>query len=148
MRLLLDTNILIDYFGRRDPYYQDTVKLLVMQAVKDVELWSSSKSYTNVFYALRRAVPALPLQRAFAESFERIKPCSIDQDLLSIAAKREWNDFEDALVAACAERVQADFLITRDKTGFAKSKVPALSPQEFLDMIQRDYGFSYDVVDF
>ena len=148
MRLLLDTNVLIDYFGKRDPYYQDCVKLLVMEAVRDVELWSSAKSYTDVFYALRRAAPADRLQRAFAASFDRIRPCSIDEEALRTAARREWDDFEDCLVAVCAERVQADYLVTRDKAGFAKSKVPAISPRDFLAMVERDFGMAYDVIDF
>ena len=148
MRLLLDTNVLIDYFGKREPFYDDCKTLLIMQAVKDVELWSSSKSYTDVFYALRRAVPSDQLQKAFAASFERIRPCAIDAEMLRIAALREWDDFEDCLVAVCAERVQADYLVTRDKSGFARSKVPTIEPAEFLDLIEQRYGFRYDTVAF
>ena len=148
MRLLLDTNVLIDYFGKRAPFYDDCKQLLIMQVAKDAELWSSSKSYTDIFYALRHAVPSGQLQKAFAASFERIKPCAVDAEMLRTAALREWDDFEDCLVAVCAERVQADYLITRDKSGFARSKVPAISPSEFLDWIEDRYGFRYDTIAF
>ncbi|MDO4182014.1 MAG: PIN domain-containing protein [Coriobacteriia bacterium] len=147
MRLLLDTTVLIDYFGQREPFYDDCVKLLVMQAVADAELWSSAKSYTDVFYVLRKTMDAGKVQDLFLNSFDRIKPCTIDSTVLREASLRHWDDFEDCLVAVCAERLKADYLITRDVAGFSQAKTPALSPKDFLAMIERDYGVTYDVID-
>ena len=48
------------------------------------------------------------------------------------AAGMRWDDFEDALQAAAAERVHADYLITRNVRDFKKSKVTAILPTEFL----------------
>ncbi len=48
------------------------------------------------------------------------------------AAGMKWDDFEDALQAATAERVHADYLITRNVRDFKKSKVTAILPTEFL----------------
>ena len=48
------------------------------------------------------------------------------------AAEMKWKDFEDAIQSATAERVSAAYLITRNVKDFSKSKVPALTPAEFL----------------
>ena len=48
------------------------------------------------------------------------------------AAKMKWNDFEDAVQNATAERIQADYIITRNVRDFLNSKIPAVSPAEYL----------------
>ena len=47
-----------------------------------------------------------------------------------------WTDFEDAIQAACAEKAEMDYLVTRDKTGFKKSAVKPVTPSELLALIQ------------
>ena len=48
------------------------------------------------------------------------------------AARLEWKDYEDCLVAICADKVKADYLITRDIKGFARSPVPVMRPEAWL----------------
>jgi predicted nucleic acid-binding protein len=42
------------------------------------------------------------------------------------------SDFEDAVLAACAKRIKADYIVTRNVRDFAQSPVPAISPNDFL----------------
>ena len=44
----------------------------------------------------------------------------------------KWSDFEDAIQSAIAERIQADFIITRNVRDYLKSKVMAFTPSEFI----------------
>ena len=60
----------------------------------------------------------------------------------------DWEDLEDFLIAKCAERIKADYILTRDKTGFIQSKIPVLEPKEFLLLLKDKYGCEYDVFDF
>ena len=48
------------------------------------------------------------------------------------AAEMAWSDFEDAVQSATAERIQADFIITRNVRDFRKSKVLSFTPAEFI----------------
>jgi hypothetical protein len=51
---------------------------------------------------------------------------------LMTAAGMKWDDFEDAVQAATAERIHADYIITRNNRDFKKSRVMAFTPTEFL----------------
>ena len=53
---------------------------------------------------------------------------------LKKAAEMNFRDYEDALQNVCVERMKADYIITRNKRDFAGSKVPAFSPEEFLEI--------------
>lgn len=54
---------------------------------------------------------------------------------LTHAAELEWDDFEDAVQSVTAERVHADYIITRNVRDFAKSKVVAFTPSELIARI-------------
>ena len=61
---------------------------------------------------------------------------AVDEDRLRHALSLNWSDFEDAVQAAGAEKIEADFLVTRDKKGFRKSSVKPVTPAEALALIQ------------
>ncbi len=48
---------------------------------------------------------------------------------------------------AIAQRIRADYLLTRDKTGFVKSSVPVMAPREFLALLKDKYNYEYDMID-
>ena len=148
LRLLLDTNILIDLFDSRAPFAADALKLRIANEFGDVELWASAKSFTDIFYVMVRAgATSEAVQDVFSESLSFLHVCSVDEDDIALAAAQRWDDFEDCIVALCAEKVHAQFIITRDKAGFERSKLPALPPQAFFDYLEEEYEIVYDEVE-
>lgn len=147
MRILLDTNVLIDLYTQRPPYGEIVQKLLVMKEFGDAELWASAKSFTDIFYVLHKTYSSDFIQRAFEESFQWLEICSIDSADLLRATNRRWSDFEDCLIDVCAEKVKADYLLTRDKKGFTDGHVPAITPIDFFDYIESEYRISYAIMD-
>lgn len=97
------------------------------------------------FYVLnQRLKVASPLvQRAFLKSFDFIKLVSLEPADVKEAARRAWDDFEDCLVAVAAEKIGADFIITRDAKGFSQSKIKALDADAFLGWMRQKRGRSY-----
>ena len=148
MKLLLDTNVLIGYYLRRQPYFGSVSKLLMARIFNDVQLWSSAKSYTDIFYVASRHVDPQKLQRAFLKSFELIDVCSIDSDDIKHSAELDWGDFEDCLISVAAEKVKADAIVTRDPKGFEKASMSVFSPDQVLDMLEKERGLSYCAVGF
>ena len=147
MKLLLDTNVLVDYFGARRPFCDQWELINALQMTGYAELWASAESYTAAFYLLRRAVGSEQLQDMFLESLSFVRVCSVDEDDIRKAAERSWSDFEDCLIAVCAEKVKADYIITRDAGGFKRSKIPAMDAPSFFTMLEEDYGIVYEMTD-
>ncbi len=46
------------------------------------------------------------------------------------------DDYEDALQMICAERIKAEYIVTRNTTDFTGSKVPAITPYELIGKLQ------------
>ena len=147
MRALLDTNIVYDILCQR-PYDQSGLTALeVMHEFGDVELWVSAKSYTDLYYVMQRELGSLEAQDLLEETFEWLRACSVEEDDVKAALKARWRDFEDSLVCICAQKVKADFLITRDQKGFAASAVPHGSASDFMEFVFQKTGTRYALAD-
>lgn len=147
MKLLLDTDILIDYFSRRGPFFQDIVKLRIAALFGDVELWACLPSFSDVECILGKAIPPDALRSMMEQATTFLKIASPAATDLNDALASGWPNLEDFLIARCAERVKADRLITRDVDGFKRSPVPAQIPSDFLDWLERTHGLVYDEID-
>lgn len=147
MKLFLDTNVLIDLYQQRHPFYEDVKKLQVMEEFGDAELWASAKSFTDIFYVLRRECSSADILCGFEASFEFLNICSIDGSDVRDAARLAWTDFEDCLIDLAAQKVKADFLLTRDASGFAQAKTPVKRPGAFFEWVERECGLVYGDID-
>lgn len=146
MDLLLDANVLIDHFGNRNSFADDAHKVFAFALFGDATLWATTNAFIDAFYILRKGRSSQDVQRAFRESSPYVKVCSTGSDDLLEAKSRNWDDLEDCLVSVCAEKLHADYIVTRDAKGFAQSSVKAVSPKQLLDEL-RDKGIAYDFLD-
>ena len=143
MRALLDTNIVYDILCKRPFDEEGLLNMKVMHAFDDVELWVSAKSYTDLFYLMRQELDGETAQELLEDTLEWLEVCSIDKDDIEMALKARWRDFEDCLVDICAQKVKADYLVTRDVKGFSKSRIPHGSASEFMNFVFEKTGMRY-----
>ena len=146
MRLLLDTNVVLDLLVQREPWSREAMLIKGMALLGDAEVWVPAKSYTDVFYIMRKAFDPGQIQDLILNLGGAFHLCSLEESDVFAACERKWDDLEDCLVALCAQKVKADYLITRDSHGFQKSPVAALSPESFLAKMEKEYDLFYDVV--
>ncbi|WP_031547569.1 type II toxin-antitoxin system VapC family toxin [Oribacterium sp. FC2011] len=132
MKLLIDGNILLDVLQKREPHYEDSSKIWKMCETDLVEGYVSALTFANLVYIMRKELDA----EKISEILKKMSLIFSVEDLtvsdLSAAAEMQWEDFEDALQAATANRIHAECIITRNVKDFKKSKVIAYTPTEFL----------------
>ena len=143
MRALLDTNIVYDMLCKRPFDGVGLEQLKIMHAFGDVELWVSAKSYTDLFYLMRQELESDRVHDLLEGTFAWAHACSVDEDDIKAALAARWNDFEDSLINVCAEKVKADYLITRDEKGFRGASIPHGGASAFMDFVQERTGMRY-----
>lgn len=144
MKVLIDTNILIDYFGRREKFYHEAVKLKAAAFFGDIDIWATSNSFTDVFYILHKEHPSHVIQDMFLAAKNHINVCSVTQDDIFNTAQEKWSDFEDCLIYTCAKKIRVDYLLTRDIDGFLRCDIPCLTPSDFFSVFEEQTGISYE----
>lgn len=143
MKLLLDTNTLIDHLAQREPFAKDMRTLYIASFFGDVELWASVQSYLDALYSLRKHADQRELRDAALGTLEFIHPCGTRAADLEPALQSDWQDVEDFVIAQSASNVSADYLVTRDIDGFGKAAVPVATPAQIVAKLE-DQGLHYD----
>ena len=134
MRVLIDTNVLIDFMAMRQPHEAEAVKIVDACDRGRLQGCIAAHAILDIFYILRRDVPVAERRetlRAFCEIFE---VAGIDRDKLTRALTAEhFADVEDCLQSLCAVVFCADYIITRNPKDFAASEIPAILPDAFCE---------------
>ena len=79
---------------------------------------------------------------------EIVNPVDITGADLKTAIQLDWDDLEDCLIAGSAQKVGADFLLTRDTRGLSRSMTPVKSPAEWLAYMQETESVTFGAIDF
>ena len=136
MKLLIDANILLDVLQKREPHYRDSSMIWKLCETKQVSGYVSTLSFANLVYVMRKELSAEQIEeilRALSLIFEFVELSVSD---LSYAAKMKWDDFEDAVQSATAERNHTDYIITRNIRDFKKSTFRLLTTAELIARIR------------
>ncbi len=116
MRLLFDTNIVLDVLLNRKPFVENSKEL--WQAVDDGRLmgYVTATTLTNIFYIARKLVGLDKARAAVKVCLDTFEVCPVDHSALELAMNMAVDDYEDALQVACAQLTALDGIVTRDKT--------------------------------
>ena len=129
MRIMLDTNIVLDILEKREPFFANSY-LVLLNALENGDLCMMPVSAaTDIAYILRQSGD---VKDKLLKLFYMINLTDVTADDFNEAVKSDIPDFEYALLAACAKRNKADCLVTRNAKDFAKSPVRAITPKQFL----------------
>ena len=148
MNVLIDTNVFIDYVGRQKPFFGPAERVIAAGYFGDAKLWLPAQSVKDAHYVLERYTKSVHVQRAIRRALDVVTLVSLSASETEKALSLEWDDYEDCLIALCALRANADYIVSRDKKGFARSMVPVLAPDEWLHFMEEEQGLSYDSFDF
>ena len=139
MILLIDSNVILDVLQNREPHYKFSAKVLgICGANAEIKAFVSALSFANISYIMRKELDAEKIESVYHSlskifNFEDFKNADIQT-----AIKLHWKDFEDAIQFVTAERLKADYIITRNVKDFESKKIPVVTPAEFLKIFQED----------
>ena len=132
MRILIDTNVILDILQKREPFFADSYRALRKAIESDAECLLSASAATDIFYMLRKALGSAQQAKEQIEKLAQLVSFADVQGMdIHTALMREMPDFEDAVVDAVAERNGASYILTRNIKDFAGSVVPAILPVDF-----------------
>ncbi|MDD5806098.1 MAG: PIN domain-containing protein [Eggerthellales bacterium] len=148
-RLLVDTNVLVDYLGNREPFSQQARLLMILGKVGEYSLWVSATQITDLVYILSNGGTKSRMPQV-AESIEgllkfvNVYAAGVQEIRQGLRAC--WDNPEDAMLHAVAQKIQAAAIITRNQADFEKSLIPVFDCQEFFEDLASK-GVQYAEVD-
>lgn len=135
MRLLIDGNIILDVFQRREPHYADSSKIWKLCETDRAEGFVSALTLANLVYIMRKELDAEKTENVLKQLTLIFRIADLTQADVMRAAEMRWGDFEDAVQANTAKRIGADAIVTRNIRDFRQSAVTAFTPTECLERL-------------
>ena len=131
-RLFLDTNIVIDLLDKREPFCNEAVRLFTLAYNKKLQLVVAPITYATASYLLQKGRTQEELRILLANFRQLAQVATIDERIIDDALASQFRDFEDAMQYYTALKAKADVIITRNAKDFGASKIPIMSPAEYL----------------
>lgn len=135
MKILLDTNIVLDLLLARDSFVEDARAIFLLIENRHIEGYLCADAITTIHYLVSRERGKQSADDVIARMLEIFEITPVDKRVLTEAVRIHGTDFEDSVVHTSAYYAGIDRIITRDPKGFKYSKVPVSAPGEFLAFI-------------
>lgn len=132
-KVFLDTNVVIDFYHRRQPFFAESQAIIQMAFDKQITMLVSATTIINAFYLLRKYYDADTLYDKMRSLFLLANVSDVTSEILAGALAEQWKDFEDCVQYLSATNIEADVIVTRNVKDYVSTSIPVLTPTEFLD---------------
>lgn len=135
MKVLIDTNVVLDVLYKREGFYEDSLKIWKLCETRKIDGYISALSIPNIVYILRRELDPEKTLEVINNINLVFKIYDLKSEIIMRAAEKKTKDYEDALQMVTAQKLKASFIVTRNIKDFTGSKIIAVKPSELLERL-------------
>lgn len=137
MKLMIDTNVLLDVLLNRTSFADASAQVLKLCESNQCDGYLTASSITDIFYLCHRAThDKNAAYDAIGHVLNIAKICDVTAHDVLKAYHQKAPDFEDCLLATCAAANQCQYIITRNIRDYRSFEIPAITPDDFLNQYQ------------
>lgn len=132
MKVLLDTDVVLDFFLDRQPHSLHIHQVLIAAEQGDLEVYISPVALSNLYYLLRKIGGHAKTIRSLKSLMRTVRLAVMNHDTALEALHSDFRDIEDALQNFTAQHIdQITALLTRNLKDYKTSKLLVMTPHEF-----------------
>ncbi|MGJ3248476.1 MAG: type II toxin-antitoxin system VapC family toxin [Elainellaceae cyanobacterium] len=132
MKILIDTNIIVDVALDRDPFFTQSEQVVLFAELKQIEGYISASTFSDLYYVVRKTKGkdwTLQFLQRMATIFQ---VATVDQAVISMALTANFRDFEDAIQYGTAVINHLDAIVTRNSQDFAGAALRIMTPDALI----------------
>ncbi len=134
-KILIDTDVLLDFFFDRKPFSMDSAIILSLCERNILEGYITPVIISNIYYLLHRTAKHEKVIEKLKLLLTILHVLQMDRHVIETALSSEFKDFEVALQNfAAINNGEIDVIITRNLKDYAKSSIGVLSPESFVKL--------------
>ena len=133
MKILIDTNIVLDVMLKREPFHKLSLEILGLAKRDDVEEYVSASAITDIYYlAYRQLRDKGMVKNLMKELLTVVYVASVSEKEIQNAINIEWADFEDSVQYSVAVLQDMDGVVTRNLNDYKAAEIKVWKPEELL----------------
>lgn len=133
MKLLIDTNVVLDVLLARNPFCGPAEQVLGLSQREDVEEYVSASAITDIYYIAHRQLKDRDLTKNLIRRLiSVVSVAAVSEKEIETALNLSWSDFEDSVQYSVALLSDFDAIVTRDAVGYYDAEIRVVSPERIL----------------
>lgn len=136
MKVLFDTNIILDVLLDRKPFSEHASYLMSKVERSEINGFVCATTVTTIHYLLSKHLDNEKSNESIHSLMALFEVASVNRVVIENALNSKFTDFEDSVLHESARHAGAEYIITRNIKDFKRSKVPVYTPIEFLSMLE------------
>jgi len=134
-KILIDTDVILDFFFDRKPFSENSSIILNMCERKHIQGFVTPVIISNSYYLLRRTAQHNKVISKLKQLLSITDVLNMNKQIIEYALNSDFKDFEDALQNfAAVSNGDIDVIVTRNVKDFKKSEIAVLTPESFLKL--------------
>lgn len=139
MRILADTNIIIDVLTSREPWNKSAEKIFLMAANHTIEMYITASSATDIYYLIRKHLHNAETAKVImGKLFSLTGILEVTANDCMEALASAISDYEDAVVEKVAHRNDIDYIVTRNIKDYQAGDTKIILPDDFIKLVEEE----------
>ena len=139
MKILIDTNIVIDALTSREPWNESAEKIFLMAANDIIEMYITASSATDIYYLIRKHLHNTKTARQImGKLYSLTGILEVKEEDLVEALASPITDYEDAVVEQVARRSDMECIITRNQKDYEAGLIKIFLPEDFIRFMEQE----------
>ncbi len=136
--VLIDTDVILDFFFDRKPFSEDAAVILSLCENKKLNGFITPVTVSNLYYILRKTAQHQKVIQHLRDLLEIIEISNINKETILQALTSNFTDFEDALQNYSAvNNAETKIIITRNTKDYKTSELSIMTPENYLKSISQ-----------
>ena len=132
MKVLIDTNIVIDVALERHLHFANSDRLLALSEQNIIEGYLSASTLSDIYYIVRRDKGRVATLDFIQKICSFLQIATVDTTVIQMALNANFNDFEDSIQYSTAICSCLDVIVTRNPQDFPVTVPRILTPSQLI----------------
>ena len=135
MKVLVDTNVILDVLLQRQPYDVAATKLMAAAETSQISAYLGATTLTTLFYLYAKTSSSRDAKKAVDKLLQIFSITPINHNVLHAALTSDFKDYEDAVLHEAGIRAGVDCIVTRNIKDFIRAKVTIYKPDDLVTIL-------------
>lgn len=132
-KIFLDSDVILDLLLERGQFFRDIALVFEKAKTEEIILYTSSICILNINYLLRKSYSKDAVEEILNKFLQYVKILAVDSAIIMASLNSNFNDLEDGVQYYCSLNNDINEIITRNIKDYKHSKIPVLTPLEYLE---------------
>lgn len=135
MKLLIDTNVVLDVLLRREPFFRTAAEVLNLTQRDDVREYVSASAITDIYYIANKQMKDRDTVRDLLKRLLMVvSVAAVSEREIQNALDLAWGDFEDSVQYSVALLNEMDGIVTRNPGDYQEANMRIWLPEQALEL--------------